>query len=106
MPDRLSPRAAVAQLENFWRLPSGYFYRLRQGDYDRSGAEQIEAVLRAISVTAEAQLPRRLVALTWMIPTFMEWQLERVEEAGGDVEALKADIVKLRNALEQLLGVP
>jgi hypothetical protein len=37
---------------------------------------------------------------------FMEWQVERVAQRGGDVEQLKRDVVRLRNALDSLLGVP
>jgi hypothetical protein len=37
---------------------------------------------------------------------FMEWQKERVEGEGGDVEALARDVVRVRNTLDELLGVP
>jgi hypothetical protein len=36
----------------------------------------------------------------------MEWQEERVAEEGGDAEALKQHAVRVRNALDELLGVP
>jgi hypothetical protein len=94
------------QLEEFWDLPDGYFYLLRQGYYDPKGANAVEALLLSIGIEEEMALPRRFVSLTWWIPTFMEWQIERVGQQGGDTEALGRDIVRLRNALDKVLGVP
>ena len=96
----------IPELEQFWDLPDGYFYRLRQGDYDPRGAAAVEELLNSIEVSEASQLPRRLVSLTWFIPTFMEWQIERVGKAGGDTSALQRDIDRLLNAVERLLGVP
>jgi hypothetical protein len=74
--------------------------------YEAGGAERFEALLRLIAVSEATTLPRRFVSLTWIVPSFMEWQIERVLEKGGDVEALKQDITKLRNVLNDLLGAP
>jgi hypothetical protein len=106
MSGRLTPEEAVPQIEEFWDLPHGYFYRLRRGDYDPGGAQRFEALLNSIDFGQSLGVPRRLVALIWTVPTFMEWQIERVTEVGGDVEALKRDVVRLRNALNNLLGAP
>jgi hypothetical protein len=106
MSEKLTPAAAIPRVEEFWDLPNGYFFKLREGTYESGGAERVEAVLRSIAVSGESELPRRLVSLTWMIPTFMEWQVERVGERGGDVEALRRDIARLRNAVNELLGAP
>jgi hypothetical protein len=105
MANRLSPAEAIPLLEAFWDL-DGYFFKLRQGEYEPGGAERLRAVLKSIDVGEDTDLPRRLVSFTWMIPTFMEWQIERVEERGGNTEALKRDIEGLRNTLNELLGVP
>ena len=98
--------AMMTRLERFWDSPDGYFFKLRQGDYDHAGTQRVEETLRSIQVAERTELPRRLVALTWIIPTFMEWQIERVGTVGGDVESLRSDITRLRNALEELLGTP
>jgi len=98
--------SAVEQLERQWDLPDGFFYRLRQGDYDSDGVDEVVGILRSVSVDDTSVLPRRFVSLTWWIPTFMEWQIERVRESGGNVEALKKDIVRVRNVLDETLGVP
>lgn len=102
---KLAPEAAVRLVEQFWEMPAGWLYSLRQGDYDPSGAEALLETLRAIDVSDETVLPRRLVSLTWMIPEFMRWQIDRVRQQGGDVDSLRRDIVLVHNAIEQLLGV-
>jgi len=105
MADRMSPAEAMPLLEEFWDL-DGYFFKLRQGEYEPGGAERLQSVLKSIDVGVDADLLRRFVSFTWMIPTFMEWQIERVEEWGGSTQALKRDIEGLRNTLNKLLGVP
>jgi hypothetical protein len=99
-----TPQQAIPELEKLWEV-GGFFGRLRQGDYDMNGVGGVEQLLRAIQID-DTGLPRRLVSLTWWIPMFMEWQVERVAQRGGDVEQLKRDVVRLRNALDSLLGVP
>ena len=98
--------AAIERLEAFWDLPDGVLYRLRQGEYDPKGIDEVVQMLESLTVDEEAALPRRFVSLTWYLPSFMEWQVERVQERGGDVEGLKRDTVRVHNALDELLGVP
>jgi hypothetical protein len=101
----LTPREAIPELEKLWDV-DGFFGRLRQGDYDTDGVGVLEQLLRAIQIDDNIALPRRFVSLTWWIPMFMEWQVERVAQRGGDVEQLKRDVVRIRNVLDNLLGVP
>jgi hypothetical protein len=102
----MSPEEAIAVVESFWDLPEGGLFRLRDGHYQPGLGEELADVLLSIEVDEAGVLPRRLVSLTWMIPTFMEWQVERVEELGADPEALKRDITIVRNALDRFLGIP
>lgn len=97
---------AIRRLERAWGFPEGVFFRLRQGDYDPEGIDEVVKFLRSLALDDDVLLPRRFVSLTWWIPTFMEWQEERVAEAGGDAEALKQHAVRVRNVLDELLGVP
>jgi hypothetical protein len=103
---RLEPEAAISLLERAWAPPNGVFYRLRQGQYDSAGIAAVVDLLNAIDPGASPTLPRRLVALTWGIPTFIGWQVERVGRAGGDLNRLRSDIERAQQALERLLGVP
>jgi hypothetical protein len=104
MDEALTPQQAIPELEKLWEV-GGFFGRLRQGDYDTNGVGGVEQLFRAIQID-DTGFPRRFVSLTWWIPMFMEWQVERVAQRGGDVEQLKRDVVRLRNALDSLLGVP
>lgn len=97
---------AIKEVEAHWELDDGYFFRLRQGDYDPGGAARVIETLRSISTDDDTLLPRRFVSLTWWMPMFMEWQIDRVAEAGGDAKGLERDIVSVRNALDDVLGVP
>lgn len=54
----------------------------------------------------EDTISRRLVSLLWYIPLFMYWQLERVEESGGDQVAYKRAITIATNEIERILGTP
>ena len=101
----MTPSGAIPLLEQLWAEPDGFFYRLRQGDYDPDGPAKVEDLVKSIDA-GDGALPRRFVALTWLIPTFMEWQIERVRERGGDTEHLRKAITRLQNALDALLGNP
>jgi hypothetical protein len=96
----------IHRLEELWDFPDGYFFRLREGDYDPAGADAVIDALKSIPVEDDVLLPRRLVSLTWWMPTFMEWQKERVAEEGGDAKALEQDATRVRNVLDEILGVP
>lgn len=103
---RLTPEAAIPKVESLWDLPDGGLYRLREGEYMPGLGQEIADVLSSIEVDEQGVLPRRLVSLTWIIPTFMEWQIERVEERAGDVAALRRDITLVGNELNRVLGFP
>ena len=98
--------SAIDRISPFWDLPDGFLYRLRQGYFDPEGAADLEAAIQSLRASDIDCLSRRLVSLTWPIPTFMEWQVERVEELGGDVASLRNAIIRIRNALDGFLGVP
>ena len=97
---------ALNRIEREWEPDDGCLYRLRQGDYDATSINRVIELLSSIEVDDNTLLPRRFVSLTWWIPTFMEWQVERVDEEDGDVDALKRDIDRMRNVLDEVLGVP
>jgi hypothetical protein len=94
----------IAALNDEW-TSSGFFGRLQLGDYDPAGAQRIKSLLIAIPNDG-AELPRRLVALTWSIPAFMRWQRETVERQGGSLRELDAAAATFQNLLEQTFGVP
>lgn len=51
-------------------------------------------------------VPSRFVALTWFIPSFVSWQLERCVQGGYDELKYHQAANRLEALLHQLLGVP
>jgi len=101
----MQPNDAIPLIDVEW-APAGFFGMLREGTFDPIAFARCELLLRSIEVSDEAPLPRRFVAVTWYMPLFMSWQIERVQEKGGDVPALKRAIDRVEGILEDVLGIP
>lgn len=84
----------------------GFFEQIRNGNYDDSRANYIIDLICALETNGQDFLPRRLVALIWYIPIFLEWQVERVVEQGGDNIAFDNFRTKTLNILQNVLGIP
>ncbi|TQF43494.1 hypothetical protein UNPF46_02555 [Bradyrhizobium sp. UNPF46] len=97
--------AIIEQLEVEWNT-NGFFDRVRNGDYDATRAQAVLAALRAISIGDEEMVPKRLLSLLWYLPSFLDWQAERMVEQGGDRAAYQRFVTDVHNTLEQVLGVP
>jgi len=96
----------IKALESEWLPESGFFWRIRQG---RFAADEFQCVFKkvsAISIEENAELPRRIVSLLWYIPWVMQFQIERVQENGGDVAGYSKAITTMTTEIERLLGVP
>ena len=96
----------IESLESEWSPDDGFFWRVRQGRFEPAKFQRALEKVASISIAEEAQLPRRVVSLLWYIPIFMQWQLERVQEVGGDIPAYAKAITAMTNEIERLLGVP
>jgi hypothetical protein len=96
----------IDALESEWSPEDGFFWRVRQGHFIPSEFERALKKVSAISIAEGADVPRRVVSLLWYIPLFMQWQVERVQESGGDVAAYAKAITTMTNEIERLLGVP
>lgn len=101
-------RRLISHLEAECDLDDGFLGRLRQGQFDSTGLDRLLRLLHSINFGEATELNRRVVALLWMIPTLMMWQLERVTERGGDLKALRHDIDKVDAILmsPSVLGAP
>jgi hypothetical protein len=104
----MNQHTLIEQLELEWELDTGFFGRLRYGNFDVAGLERIVYVLEGITEEVKDYdvLNRRLVALLWFIPTFMRWQRERVQKQGGNLDALDDGIDAIEARLQAILGVP
>ena len=95
----------IQQLENAWEIDSGFFWKLRQGTFDRQLYNDFLVLLKSISFEDEELISSRVVSLLWHIPLFMEWQKRRVQK---DIPLEEYDNLKtnIENELERILGVP
>ena len=106
MAGNLNISELIKALEAEFDLDHGFLGQLRQGNFDPSGLQRLITLLESIDLGDELAIDRRLVSLLWMLPTFMEWQVERVAENGGDIVQLWHGIDKARRILYSLLGMP
>jgi hypothetical protein len=102
----MSYQNEIRAVESEWSPEIGFFWCIRQGQFTAPNFERALAKLSAISIAADAEVPRRLISLLWYIPLFMRWQIERIQENGGDVAAYMKAITVITNEVERLLGVP
>jgi len=95
----------IEQLESTWEVDTGFFWKLRQGIFDRQLYDEFLILLKTISFEDDELISSRIVSLLWYIPLFMEWQKVRVEKAMSldEYNILKQNI---ENELERILGVP
>lgn len=98
----------VNRLEAEYDLDHGFLGRLRQGEFDPTGLSRLLHLLQSIDFGEAAFIDRRAVALLWMIPTLMTWQLKRVAEQKGDIERLRRAIDQVQTILAApaVLGMP
>jgi hypothetical protein len=95
----------IEQLESTWEVDTGFFYKLRQGIFDRNQFNEFLVLLKTISFEDDEMISSRIVSLLWYIPLFMEWQKERVEKTISleDYNIFKQNI---ESELERILGLP
>lgn len=98
--------SAINELEAFWEPDNGVFWQLRHGNFNEGEVGRFISWLERFKFEDDTALPRRLVSLLWYVPLFMQWQSDRIQEAGGDAMAYSQAITAVRNELERILGVP
>jgi len=101
----MDTKVATQKLENEWDEDKGFFGKLRNGVFDEDGSQRVIKVLDAVDTSGE-ELSKRFVSLTWFIPSFMDWQRERVRGRGGDVDALDHANRVIIELLFKILGTP
>lgn len=95
------------ELGALWDEPDGPLYRLRRGKLSRADVEQVVETLSQVRPDPRSSvLPRELVSASWYIAPFLNWQEERLADAGGDVALLRELQTRCENELERILGVP
>ena len=97
---------AIAELESEWSPEDGFFWQIRQGHFAADEFERAYRKVSSISISEDAEVPRRLVSLLWYVPLFMMWQTDRVCESNGDQLAYSKATAAMSKEIERLLGVP
>ena len=89
-----------------WDMPDGFFYRLRQGEFDREAFNVVLELLSSTDVGDVDQLPTGFVSVLWYAPIFMTWQRERVEASGFSATEYERASNSVLGEVERILGVP
>lgn len=94
----------VSPVEAFWAEPDGALYRLRMGEPDWSGLQDLVDLLKRIDVSGSDLLPKRFVSVLWYLPRFIERQLPRLDE--DDRPRLRRVEIMVTDELGRILGIP
>ena len=65
----MDSESVISDLEKEWDLESGFFGRLRGGDFDRVSRDRLLAALDGIGFHQHTLISRRMVL--WFVPLFM-----------------------------------
>lgn len=95
----------VEKLDLEYDRSEGFLGLLRTGVFDPQGASRLLGLLSSLEL-GDGPVDRRLVQLLWYMPIFLQWQRERFELSGGDVEAVESTLNEVVLILEGVLGVP
>ena len=96
----------VAGIQMEWTDDAGFFWKLRDGEFDVACYERALQKLRDLSVADPDFLPRRLVAVLWYIPLFIQWQDERILKTGVDLVTFANVMGAMTGEVERILGLP
>jgi len=84
----------------------GFFALAREGVFDVPRSQRVLEILRGIDIKNCDHVPSRLLSLIWYMPSFLEWQVDRIKEKGGDTESYRRFVTDVHNTLEDGAGVP
>ncbi len=95
---------AITFLEFEWS--EGFLYSIRQGIFVVEQGKDFVLKLNKIALENSETLNRRFVSLLWYIPQFLEWQKERLESSGINMDEYRQVSNSVLNTVEEILGVP
>ena len=94
----------IADLEAEYDQDEGFLGLLRTGHFDSIARDRFLRLLDSIDLGDDVTINRRVVALLWYVPLFMQWQERRLDTE--EREALQAAANRVTSRLERILGVP
>lgn len=92
-----------AELGKHWDL-GGTLWKIRNGDFDQSGLEHLEAQLREVDFGDAGTLSRGLVSLLWYIPLILIWNSDRLNDRSRPI--LDSHTTQIIDELNRVLGSP
>ena len=96
----------IQNLEMHWDS-GGFLDAVRRGKFVPGDAAAFLGLVGGISIAEEQSVPKRLLSLLWYLPSFLEWQKERVTEVSPEqAETYERFVTQVHNTLEQVLGIP
>lgn len=94
----------ISALEAEYDQEEGFLGLLRGGHFDTRARDRFLQLLESIDLGQSELIDRRLVALLWYVPLFLQWQNRRLDEE--ERAALRQVLDRATNQLERILGVP
>jgi len=94
----------VSDLEAEYDQEEGFLGLLRTGHFDSLARDRFLRLLQSIDLGTGGSIDRRVVALLWYVPLFMQWQERRLD--ADERKALQAAANRVTSELERILGVP
>jgi hypothetical protein len=95
----------IEKLDAAWDS-DGFLDNIRHGYFDPEAGKAFVSLLKTVYIGDEELIPKRLLSQLWYLPSFLEWQKERVAETSGVLNDYKRFIVDVHNSLEIVIGVP
>lgn len=96
----------IQNLETHWDS-DGFLDAVRRGHFVPSDANAFLGLVRGIAIGEDESVPKRLLSLLWYLPSFLEWQKERVAETSpAQAPAYERFVTEVHNVLEEVLGIP
>lgn len=93
-------------LRREWDAETGFLGGVRYRQFNQEHLERLINTLRATNIENQPCLDRKLVALLWFMPLFLEWQKQSYEETDIQYEKLDTAINRIVNELYRILGIP
>ncbi|WP_327105845.1 hypothetical protein [Nonomuraea glycinis] len=93
-------------LDLTWDDETGFLGRLRGGEFVQELADAYIELLGEVDPVEDEVINSSFVKLLWFMPIFIEWQIERVVEAGTPREDVERVLDLATTRIMDILGVP
>jgi hypothetical protein len=94
----------ISALEAEYDQEEGFLGLLRGGHFDTRARDRFLRLLESMDLGQTELIDRRVVALLWYVPLFLQWQNRRLDDE--ESAALQQVLDGVTNQLERILGVP